>query len=392
MSGGRGRAALLRIVAAGAVGAIAGVATCVLAARRRRRRRQPPQRPAAFNWVVLWDFENTCVESAGVSGARVVKRIISLLRGTRPGGENDAVRIIAAGNVNKSTFRAKLQQELQSCGVAIMHVASRKPESADKLLLAEYGPALRRDGGGLAFISGDSDFSYAISAARNLGFLTAVFHPNANSTSALLANAAEVLFSWQRDVLAHCGCGATPAAVPSVRRPVRALPRQRAARPSVPPQQGQRAGGAVVRPEPVERPERKQVKKAVERPERKQVKKAAPAKTVAPLSGQTRRQQLIAPSETTSDGVLRSVRFSGFAGALVGLLLAASGSRAVVRRMVLAANPVERAQVAVVLCACVTWVLAATARQLMSLLAYVRPHASRPRSVPAPRGGESRTP
>lgn len=142
----------------------------------------------------------------GASGVRVVKRLAGLLRRARGGdGVRDAVELLAMGNTAAPTLPAALARELQSSGVALMHVASRKPESADKVLLVHFGLALRRHPRttGIAVVSGDGDFAYAISVARNLGFRTAVFHPRAVRTSPYLSNAPELLFSWDRDVLAH---------------------------------------------------------------------------------------------------------------------------------------------------------------------------------------------
>jgi NYN domain len=109
------------------------------------------------------------------------------------------------GNIN--LLSAAMRNELHTSGVVVQHVHTKgRKEASDKALLVEFGLAMRDHlpPYGIAVVSGDSDFSYAVSTARNLGYRTALFAPNATQTSPLLSNNVDVLFSFPRDVIDHC--------------------------------------------------------------------------------------------------------------------------------------------------------------------------------------------
>jgi hypothetical protein len=114
-------------------------------------------------------------------------------------------RFIVMGNVNGMS--AAMRNELQTSGVAVQHVSTKgRKEASDKALLVEFGLAMRDHTPpfGIAIITGDSDFSYAVSTACNLGYRTAVFAPNALQCSPFLTNSADLVFSFVRDVLTYC--------------------------------------------------------------------------------------------------------------------------------------------------------------------------------------------
>lgn len=156
-------------------------------------------------WTVLLDFENVNVAS-NTCGAKFVDRITLLLQLLVPGS---TVRIVAVGNIVQiagevSDGRPLIYNQLRARGVSIHHVPSRKPESADKVLLVEFALALRQNPAksGIAFCSGDFDFNLAMTTASSKGFRTALFHPSPDLN--VLGNAADDVFSWRRDVLSFC--------------------------------------------------------------------------------------------------------------------------------------------------------------------------------------------
>lgn len=167
---------------------------------------QPPPPPPPFVFTCLWDFENV-MPSSNTCGAKFVRRITHLLQRVVPGC---AVRIIAVGNISvltgdDSKFRELFYNEMRAQGVDMFHVPARKPESADKALLCEFAKFCFHaapDRSGVAFLSGDFDFSLAMCTARSLGFRVALFHPHCDSY--VMENACDVSFAWKRDVLNFC--------------------------------------------------------------------------------------------------------------------------------------------------------------------------------------------
>lgn len=152
---------------------------------------------------MFWDLENVAVPR-GVTGHSLVHSLRTRLTSLRPG---TIVRIIAAGNIFH--LPVHLRNQLQASGVSLNHVETRgRKDAADKalitelcLLAAEHSPPF-----GVALLSGDADFAYALARMRNLGYFTVVVASSRGKVcGALLKAVGNVVWGLREDVLETTG-------------------------------------------------------------------------------------------------------------------------------------------------------------------------------------------
>lgn len=194
---------------AGLAAAALGLAWSIALRVRRRRRRlvvaaggvsEKAEWNGGFGWVVLWDVEN-CPVPAGVSGGEFVCKLRARLTGYRGGNCDPVLRIVAVTNVAR--LGAPMRNQLQANGVSLLHVETRgRKDAADKALIAElcFVPREFAAPFGVALLSGDGDFAYALSRVRNLGYATVVIAQEMRC-SELLRSIPDSLWSMQKDIL-----------------------------------------------------------------------------------------------------------------------------------------------------------------------------------------------
>lgn len=154
-----------------------------------------------FAWAVFWDLENVCVPR-GVSGETIVHTLRHRLCALHP--SSAVVRIVAVGNMLRLPIA--LRNQLQANGVTLVHVETRgRKDAADKALIAELCllPAEHEPPFGVALLSGDGDFCYALARMRHLGYQTVVVaSTKGGMCSALLESVPHVVWGLREDVLA----------------------------------------------------------------------------------------------------------------------------------------------------------------------------------------------
>lgn len=133
--------------------------------------------PPNFAWTVLWDMENIPVPRT-VSGTHFVQSLRHRLSHYHPGTTSPILRINAITNIHKTPV--PLRYELQANGVVISHVETKgRKEAADKALITELCLVTREHQPpfGIALISGDGDFSHAVSRISGLGYFIVIIAP-----------------------------------------------------------------------------------------------------------------------------------------------------------------------------------------------------------------------
>lgn len=142
----------------------------------------------SFQWAVFWDIENVPIPRT-TTPSRFVKALREKLAAYRHQTNPDPIlRIHAIANIRRTSVR--LRHHLQANGVTLTHVESKgRKDVADKALITEICLTTREYATpfGICLISGDGDFSYAISRLTALGYDTVVIAPTSKSFSSLLA-------------------------------------------------------------------------------------------------------------------------------------------------------------------------------------------------------------
>lgn len=151
-----------------------------------------------LQWVVFWDLENVAVPR-GVTGHSFVHSLCARLTSVCPG---KIVRIVAAGNMFR--LPVHLCNQLQASGVSLNHIETRgRKDAADKALITEICllPSEHPPPFGVALLTGDSDFAYALARMRHLGCFTVVVASTREKIGALLKGAGNVVWGLREDVL-----------------------------------------------------------------------------------------------------------------------------------------------------------------------------------------------
>lgn len=142
-----------------------------------------------LGWVIFWDIENIAIPH-GMPVSQFVRGLRNYVASLRNEKMMDPVlRITAVANINRMSGYMKAQ--LHSNGVTVVHVQTNtRKDVSDKALLTDLcllpfhmPPPL-----GVALLSGDVDFSYAVARLTALAYHTVVITPE-NSSSSLLAAA-----------------------------------------------------------------------------------------------------------------------------------------------------------------------------------------------------------
>ncbi|KAJ3285826.1 hypothetical protein HK104_009314 [Borealophlyctis nickersoniae] len=163
-----------------------------------------PYQKVGIFWKVgvFWDYEN-CSVPRGMSGAEVANKIgdafcefgqVVLLKSyLEKSGETFSDRVI------------NLQSELQGSGVSLTLCPPRgSKETVDPMIVADM-MAFAMDNpphSVIVLISGDGDFSYALSLLKRRHYTICVVVNNANAPDVLRTAATHVM-NWRLDVLKH---------------------------------------------------------------------------------------------------------------------------------------------------------------------------------------------
>ena len=135
-----------------------------------------------FHWRVYWDLENVPIPK-NVDPSYFVHRLLNSLSNISVSSSltstpKPTVQIIATADVDR--IAPRIRSSLHANGVSLVHVeAGRRKDTADKALLVELclSAADILPPAGIALVSGDIDFSYALARLRARGFYTAVIAP-----------------------------------------------------------------------------------------------------------------------------------------------------------------------------------------------------------------------
>ncbi|THH11376.1 hypothetical protein EW145_g714 [Phellinidium pouzarii] len=176
---------------------------------------------------IFWDFEN-CHPPSNMTGFSVVGKLRQAVRSLGSVSVfkaymdvNQEARPGTAGDARKVTQ----QQDLQSSGVSLIHTPhNAKKEVADKILLGELACILyaflilitplssevdlmvfaldAQEPVTIVIITGDRDFTYAISVLRLRGHDIILISPP-NATHHSLQYPANVVLNWRTDILEH---------------------------------------------------------------------------------------------------------------------------------------------------------------------------------------------
>lgn len=148
-----------------------------------------PANRVHLSWVVFWDIENVSIPKK-MPASRFVCTLRKFLSSCRGNGLIDPVlRITVVSNPNRMS--GEMRAQLHSSGVTVVQVQTRtRKDVSDKALLTDLCllPLHTPPPLGVALLSGDVDFSYAIARLTALTYHTVVVAPD-NSCSSLLANA-----------------------------------------------------------------------------------------------------------------------------------------------------------------------------------------------------------
>lgn len=153
-----------------------------------QQQQQPSlQKPTSFSWTVFWDLENAAVPRNTTTSSFVSKlrTELNLLQAA------PIQRILAVANVAR--LPRMLRATLHSAGVSLLHAETGgRKDAADKALLAELCfHSAHSSPGGVALLSGDVDFAYAIGRLSAMTFFTVIVASPA-ARSPLLVDAARV--------------------------------------------------------------------------------------------------------------------------------------------------------------------------------------------------------
>lgn len=187
-----------------------------------------------FSWTVLWDMENVGIPR-GYTGAEAVRRIRAKIATVSAQDNVDVIRrIVVISNV--FNIRITLRNELQANGVNLQHVETRgRKDAADKALIAEMCMTTldQAPPSGIVLLSGDQDFAYPLARIRDLGYCTILIAPHRKACSPLLTSVPDIVWSFQKDVLADAKIGRASSHPTrySGRACVSASPMRRARRP-----------------------------------------------------------------------------------------------------------------------------------------------------------------
>ncbi|KAH8120668.1 NYN domain-containing protein [Phellopilus nigrolimitatus] len=153
---------------------------------------------------IFWDYEN-CHPPSTMSGYLVTERIRQAVQPLGP-----ILVFKAYMDANLEASKVAQQHELQCSGVSLIHTPHNgKKEVADKILLVDLiifaiegqGPAT------VVLITGDRDFSYALSVLRLRGHEVVLISPTLTPQHGLLYSA-NVILDWKSDILKHPEPGA----------------------------------------------------------------------------------------------------------------------------------------------------------------------------------------
>ncbi|KAI5120219.1 hypothetical protein M0805_000034 [Coniferiporia weirii] len=148
---------------------------------------------------IFWDFEN-CHPPSNMPGYSVVEKI---RQAVQPLGSVQVFK--AYMDVNLEGKKSAQQHELQSSGVSLIHTPhNAKKEVADKIMLVDlmifaldaHGPTT------IVLVTGDRDFTYAISVLRLRGHDIVLITPP-HATHHSLQHPANLVLNWKVDILEH---------------------------------------------------------------------------------------------------------------------------------------------------------------------------------------------
>ncbi|KAI5124537.1 hypothetical protein M0805_003060 [Coniferiporia weirii] len=150
--------------------------------------------------AVFWDYEN-CRPPSSLSGYILVERIRRLVR------EFGVITLFKAYvDLTSECTNAKsltLHSELQSSGLSLTHCPHNgRKDVADKIMLVDMLAFAidRRPPATIVLITGDRDFTYAVSILKLRGYEVVVIVPHTIAHLSLKVQAGR-LFEWQRDVI-----------------------------------------------------------------------------------------------------------------------------------------------------------------------------------------------
>lgn len=170
----------------------------------------PAESPSSLKpifWLVFWDFENVNIPNFIPIWRfiRCVRSFISTVRHKDVASCNPNVDSVSQITIIGNVFQmsSDMRAEFHANGVRLMHVqSSTRKDVADKAMLTDlcmipvhHSPPL-----GVALLSGDIDFSYAMARLTALGYATLVIARH-NSYSPLLASSSTYIASVS-DVIA----------------------------------------------------------------------------------------------------------------------------------------------------------------------------------------------
>ncbi|KAI0561136.1 Meiosis regulator and mRNA stability factor 1 [Gracilaria domingensis] len=166
-----------------------------------------------FSWVVFWDLENIHVPSS-TSPAAFVHALCRALRSVAPhpslSHPQPVLRMLAVANIHSIPLHQR--KSLQSSGVSILHFETNgRKDACDKALITELCllPREHAPPMGVALLSADVDFAYALSRLTALGYYTVVVAPNMGTISRQLASVPNAVLTFDH-IFAHF----TPLIVP----------------------------------------------------------------------------------------------------------------------------------------------------------------------------------